>query len=274
MRFNIPETVTESLIKFTNLLLCKIGSSTFKNFPDILYKTKKILNLKDQFHSFVVCIKYYKLYNKQEVEEFNQDRNLTIMKCQHVKYPNFSRRQICQNSLSHQIRLLNRVSIQSEMIYPFSTICQQLAILYLQPEFEKSLRHWTNRSHSNDIITDIYDGQIWKTFKETSDDNLPNFFLSEVADSNIGLMLNVDWFQPYEGTIYSTGVIYAVICNLPRDVRFKPENVLILGILPGPNEVKLHKVNHYLSPIIMELESLWEGVNLNHTNECPNSKDI
>ena len=86
--------------------------------------------------------------------------------------------------------------------------------------------------------------------------------------------MNLDWFQPYEETIYSTGVIYAVICNLPWDVRFKPENVLILGILLGPDEVKLHKVNHYLSPIITELESFWEGMNLNHTNECPNGKNI
>ena len=160
MRFNIPETATESLIKFTNLLLREIGGPTFKIFPDTLYKTRKILNLKDRFYSFVTCTKCHKLYNKQEVEEFHQDENLAIMKCQHVEYLNSSRRQICQNSLSHQIRLLNRVSIQSEMIYPFSTICQQLAILYLQPEFEKSLRHWTNQSHSNDIITDIYDGQI------------------------------------------------------------------------------------------------------------------
>jgi hypothetical protein len=87
-------------------------------------------------------------------------------------------------------------------------------------------------------------------------------------------MMNLDWFQPYERTTYSTGVIYAVICNLPRDIRFKPENILILGILPGPNEVGLHKINHYLSPIITELESLWEGLTLNRTNECPNGKDI
>ena len=45
-------------------------------------------------------------------------------------------------------------------------------------------------------------------FKETSDDNLPNFFHSEVANSNISLMLNVDWFQPYKKTIYSIGIIY------------------------------------------------------------------
>jgi hypothetical protein len=215
MRFNIPETATESLIKFTKLLLGEIGDPTFENFPGTLYKTRKVLNLKDRFHNFVACTKCHKLYNKQEVEEFRRGENLTIMKCQHIEYSNSPRRQMCQNPLSYQIRLLNDVSTQPEMIYPFSTICQQLAILYLQLRFEKSFRHWVNQSHSDDIITDIYDSQIWKTFKETSDENLPNFFHFKVANSNIGLMLNVDWFQPYEETIYSTSVVYAAICNLP-----------------------------------------------------------
>lgn len=199
MRFNIPETATESLLKFMKLVLEEVGCTTFENFPATLYKTRNILNLEDRFHSFVACTKCHKLYNRQEVEGFRQDGTLAIMKCRHIEFPNSSRRRMCQNPLSHQIRLLNEVSTHSEMIYPFSTIRQQLAMLYLQPGFEKSLRHWANRAHSDDIITDIYDGQIWKTFKETSDDNLPNFFRFEVADSNIGLMLNVDWFQPYEG---------------------------------------------------------------------------
>jgi len=87
-------------------------------------------------------------------------------------------------------------------------------------------------------------------------------------------MINLDWFQPYEGTIHSTGVIYAVICNLPRNIRFKPENLLILGILPGPNEVSLHRINHYFSPLISELETLWGGVALDRTYECSNGKYI
>jgi hypothetical protein len=123
-------------------------------------------------------------------------------------------------------------------------------------------------------LSDIYDGQVWKTFKETNDENSPNFFRIETADSHLGLMINLDWFQPYDGTIHSTGVIYAAICNLPRDIRFKRENLLILGILPGPNEVSLHKINHYLAPIVNELESLWNGIILNKTYECPNRKKI
>ena len=87
-------------------------------------------------------------------------------------------------------------------------------------------------------------------------------------------MLNLDWFQPFDGTTHSTGVIYAAICNLPRDVHFKRENMLILGILPGPHEVSLHKINHYLAPIVDDLESLWREVTLPQTFEHQEGKNI
>ena len=38
--------------------------------------------------------------------------------------------------------------------------------------------------------------------------------------------------------------------------------MLTLGLLPGPNEVKLDRINHYLAPIIDELLELWNGFNL------------
>ena len=46
--------------------------------------------------------------------------------------------------------------------------------------------------------------------------------------------MNVDWFQTFKHIAYSVGVIYAVIINLPRAMRYKEENVMIIGIIPGP----------------------------------------
>jgi hypothetical protein len=80
-------------------------------------------------------------------------------------------------------------------------------------------------------------------------------------------MINLDWFQPYDGTFYSIKVIYAAICNLPWDMQFKRENMLVLGLLLGPNEMSLHKINHYLAPIVDELVLLWDEVTLNKTFE-------
>ena len=70
IRFNIPETATESLIKFMKLVLTEIGGKVFSEFLNSLYLTKKILRLNDQFRILVPCSKCHKLYQKQEVESF------------------------------------------------------------------------------------------------------------------------------------------------------------------------------------------------------------
>jgi hypothetical protein len=269
IKFNIPETATESLIKFMKLVLSEIGGDDYSEFPASLYLARKVLGLKDQFHIFVPCPKCHKLYQKQEVENFKQDGSLAVMNCRHVEFPNSAHRKsrTCNMPLSQ----VTRSTIRPELEFPFASIQQQLAIMFRRPEFEMSLRHWTNSQQIGNILTDIYNGQVWRDFKES---NGANFFRSDVADSHLGLMLNLDWFQPYDGTIHSTGVIYAAICNLPRDIRFKRENLLILGLLPGPNEVSLHKINHYLAPIVDELESLWRGVTLDRTFEFPDGKEI
>ena len=54
----------------------------------------------------------------------------------------------------------------------------------------------------------------------------------------VGLLVNVDWFQPYKHVAYSVGVIYAVVTNLPRSICCKDENVITVGIIPGPKEPK------------------------------------
>ena len=274
IRFNISETATEVLIKFIKLVLRETGNDDFSTFPDSLYLARNALGLKDRFHSFAACPKCHKLYNKQEVTEFNENGNLSIMKCIHVEFSNSTthRVKLCQTPLSQQTRMLNnRIVIQPELIYPVAGIRQQLERLYRRPGFENSLRHWTNRPTFDNLLTDIYDGSVWQSFKGTDS---AKFFRSEMADSHLGLMINIDWFQPYDGTIHSTGAVYAVICNLPRNIRFKRKNILLLGLLPGPNEVSLHKINHYLAPIVNELESLWDGVTLNKTHECQEGKRI
>ena len=70
------------------------------------------------------------------------------------------------------------------------------------------------------------------------------------------LALNVDWFEPFERGVYAVGAIYLTILNLPRSIRYKQENVVLVGIIPGPKEPKLN-VNSYLTPLILELKEGW-----------------
>ena len=273
IKFNIPETATESLIKFMKLVLNEIGGDNFNTFPKSLYLAKKALGLNDRFQSFVPCTKCHKLYKKQEVENFRQDETPMIMKCQHIEFPNSTicKTKKCETSLSRKVGDVFR----PELIYPFVGIQQQLSSMYCRPGFEVLLRHWSNRQQFDNISTDIYNGQVWRSFKDTNtSEGSQIFFRPDVADSHLGLMMNINWFQPFDGTTHSTGVIYAVICNLPRDIRFKRKNMLIFGILPGPYEVSLHKINHYLAPIVDNLELLWRGVTLTRTFERKEGRNI
>ncbi|RHZ62866.1 hypothetical protein Glove_334g21 [Diversispora epigaea] len=92
IKFNLPETATKSLIKFIKLLLSEIGNSEFDTFPNSIYMTKKELGLRDDFYSFLTCPKCHKLYNKQEVEDYKENDINSVMKCQHVEFPNSATR--------------------------------------------------------------------------------------------------------------------------------------------------------------------------------------
>ena len=96
---------------------------------------------------------------------------------------------------------------------------------------------------------------FWKDFLIA--DHCP--FLSE-CNNNYGLLLNINWLQPYKYIEYSVGVMYLVIFNLPSSIRFKRENIPF-GVFPGPCEPSL-SVNSYLSPLISDLLDLWKGVQL------------
>ena len=127
-------------------------------------------------------------------------------------------------------------------------------MLYQRPNFERMLK--SSGIRKENIYSDIYDGEVWKTF--SSSDSSP-FFIPETATTHLGFLFNLDWFQPFVYTQHSTGAVYASICNLPRSERNKPENIIYLGFLPGPKEVGLERINHYLTPIVDEFLELWRG---------------
>jgi hypothetical protein len=105
IRFNISGTATESLIKFMKLVLTEIAGDKYKNFPGTFYLAKKSLGLKDRFHNFVPCTKCHKLYDMDEVVQFQQDGISSIMKCKRIEFPNsFSRSlRFCNAPLSQTL---------------------------------------------------------------------------------------------------------------------------------------------------------------------------
>ena len=126
--------------------------------------------------------------------------------------------------------------------------------LLSRPDMLKHCNGWPSRKSSDDcVLTDIYDGQVWQNFQEVNGRSFLN------QPNNLGLSLNVDWFRPFKHSPYSIGVIYFAVLDLPRELRYLPENVIIAGIIPGPHEPS-KTMNALLEPAVKDLHALWQGI--------------
>ena len=61
-------------------------------------------------------------------------------------------------------------------------------------------------------------------------------YLCGISKPNLAFVLNTNRFKPFKHIEYSVGVLYLVIANLLRSDRHRIENIIIAGIIPGPNE--------------------------------------
>ena len=129
-------------------------------------------------------------------------------------------------------------------LYPFLTYCYVSLELSIQsllnrPGFFENCERWRSRHSQEGVLRDVYDGKIWKDFQSFGAQS----FLSEAG--NLALMLNTDFFPPFKHVTYSLGAIYLTVMNLPRSIRNKQENILLAGLIPGPQEPE-HDLNSFL----------------------------
>lgn len=137
----------------------------------------------------------------------------------------------------------------------YHSVISSLQRLLAKKEFLQNCHHWKSRRVARGVYADIYDGAVWQ------ESNQAGGFLTN--PNSLYLMMNVDWFNPYEETQYSVGAIYLVVQNLPRRERFKLKNIILVGLIPGPKEPpKL--INTYLDPLINDLIKLYHGVDISN----------
>lgn len=221
-------------------------------FPSTLHQYQLILSgiiPNSSFEKRAVCSTCDAIYRFEECVKKVGTRRVSAL-CKRTRF-----RKQCNQVLMKQI-----VTKTGTMkFYPFKVYCYVSLVaciqtLVLQRGFVEQCES-TRTQFSASGLSDVYDGFIWKEFLTV--DEVP--FLSE--PHNYGLLLNVDWLQPYKHVEYSVGVIYLVILNLPRSIRYKRENIILYGVIPGPCEPSL-TINSYLLPLVNELRELWEGVQL------------
>ena len=73
--------------------------------------------------------------------------------------------------------------------------------------------------------------------------------------------MNLDFFQPYKHVQYSMGAVYLTVLNLPRTLRYKQENIILVGLIRAANEPH-HDLNSFLKPLVEDLLKFWDGIEL------------
>ena len=244
-----------------NLFACAKLKQFASSIPRTIPTLEKLAGINQQkYKSYVMCQKCSCIYEWDEAYTENMMGIRHTNHCSYVPYPRHPQarfREPCGAPLLREVLL----SKGKRALRPFKQFCYHSTIESLKdfvqrPGILQQLNAWKGRRAGHGILDDVYDGRIWQDFQIV--DGSP--FLSDENDICLGLIMNVDWFQPFDATNYSIGVIYLAVLNLPRDLRYKLHNIIICCIIPGPGEPG--NMNPILEPMVRELHQLWKGVDV------------
>ncbi len=80
----------------------------------------------------------------------------------------------------------------------------------------------------------------------------------------IGLVfsLAIDGFNPYQNKpakqTATCTAIYMVCLSLPPHIRYLPEYMYLVGVIPGPSKPSLDQINHFLRLLVDDLLPFWD----------------
>lgn len=117
------------------------------------------------------------------------------------------------------------------------------------------------------IVTDVWEAQFLREFQGPTPGTR---FVDRGDEGRYGFTLNVDFFNVegmrIRGASTSAGLISMACLNLPPEIRYKPENMYVAGIIPPPDQPKDIDLNHYVRPVVDDLADSWtKGVKYSQT---------
>lgn len=174
--------------------------------------------------------------------------------------------------------LLEMRNGHSRPIKPFVTasFADYLARSLADPEVERLSKQACDDAMENihnppNESTNIFNAEFMKTFSGPIAGEL---FVNRGAKVRLAFAMHVDFFNPNgnrkRGNHDSIGIISLANLNLPETIRYLPEHIFLLGVIPGPREPSLEELNHYIRPIVDQLETGWKhGFHISQTADAP-----
>ena len=144
-------------------------------------------------------------------------------------------------------------------MYGYQNFYDWLACLFSCPGIEAALEESANVASipydPNAEATNIQHSRIWKEFLG------PNRAEYTLKPEHLTFGIFMDGINSYRnkqaGKHASITFMIMTCYSLPLELQYKPQNLFVIGIAPGPKKPFLEQVNWILCPIVEQLKVLW-----------------
>ncbi len=258
---------TQMVLSFISQLMAWLVQGGFLKtvvtdfFPGTVYKLRKLLGLSSDklFIRKAVCNKpdCCALYDLREIYSLDWMFRKIPWTCSAPVYQCGEVVGTCGNALAKVVYSSTRI----RFIMPLKTFCQrsitsQIKQMLSRPDIEALLGIWRDDKTPETVRKDVYSGNVWRKMRDVW-----SYFKS---DYEFGLTLNIDWFRPHKASNKSLGAMYMTVLNLPREIRCKLENVLLIGVMPSLDyddkkvtKTEPQNITPFLTGLQDELLILW-----------------
>lgn len=241
-----------------------IGDSQLEYFPhdmllDNVPKDPRTIytyfDLQPRVRSYVCCPSCFALY---------EPGNTELKTCTELVTPET----VCGASLYATRRIRSQFFSRPIRVYVTQSLKDWLGRILSRPDLERHLESFPKKVPGE--LNDFWDGEAINSF--LGPDKLQLFITGGVnGELRLAFSLSMDGFTPFIKTNRSVSVtgIYMACLKFPPDIRYKLENIFLVGVVPGPTKPTLTQINHPVRVLVDELEIFWDpGVYFSRTSLC------
>lgn len=147
--------------------------------------------------------------------------------------------------------------------FTYIPLIPRLVASYADPKQAELMAYRADheRNRQPHVTTDVFDGTEYQDLRQkcveiNGEESLGHKFFAD--DRDIALGLSTDGFAPFKRRKNTAWPLIVFNFNLPPDKRFHMDEILALGVIPGPK--KPTDIDSFLWPALLEFLELAKGV--------------
>lgn len=161
----------------------------------------------------------------------------------------------CGTDLGVPIKLGSKQARRPRKPFETQVLAGWIGWMLSCPSLEQMMEDTARNATVKEEARDVWDG---KGIHEATFQDGYSFTDGPVEKLRLAFAIAIDWWNAFHSgpgkKQWSIGAIYLFVLNLPSDIRYRPENICLIGIIPGPRKPSQHKLHNNLQPLFDELK--------------------